>query len=67
MTVLILYSGLNETNEVAFAGATAFTILDGSGIQWQILNGALILNWVSAAEQRVVQIGPDLTVYLLGK
>ena len=67
MTILILYNGPNETNEVAFAGATTYMILDGSGIYPQIRNGSLVLNWASTPSQKVVLIGNDLTVYLLGK
>lgn len=66
-TILILYSGLNETNEVAFTGATTYTTLDGSGIQSQIKNDSLVLNWATTAEQKVVQVGHNLTVYLLDR
>lgn len=65
-TILILYSGLNETNEIAFAGATTYKMHDGSGVQSQTRNGSLILNWVATAEQKVVQVGNNLEVYLLG-
>ena len=65
-TILILYSGLNEINEIAFTGATTCTTLDGSGIQSQIRNSSLVLNWATTAEQKVVQVGQSLTVYLLG-
>lgn len=67
MNILILYNGLHEVNEVAFTGATTFMMLDGSGIRSQIRNGSLVLNWASNPFQKVVLIGNDLTVYLLGK
>ena len=67
MSVLILYSGLHERNEIAFTGATSYTTLDGSGVQSQIKNGSLVLNWATTAEQKVVQVGYSLRVYLLGK
>ena len=66
-TILILYSGLNENNEIAFTGALNYVILDGSGIQSETKNGSLILNWATTVEQKVVQIDNSLTVYLLGK
>ena len=67
MTILILYNGLNETNEVAFTGATTYRILDGSGIHSQIRNGFLVLNWASTPSQKVLIVGDGLTVYLLSK
>ncbi|KAL8827145.1 MAG: hypothetical protein Q9191_003359 [Dirinaria sp. TL-2023a] len=67
MTVLILYSGLDETNEIAFTGAASYITLDGSGIQSQIKNDSLVLNWATTAEQKVVQVGQSLRVYLLDR
>ena len=66
-TILILYSGLDEMNEIAFTGAPDYVILHGSGIQSQTKNGSLILNWATTVEQKVVQVNDDLRVYLLGK
>ena len=67
LTILILYSGLNEMNEIAFTGASDYITLDGSGIQSETKNGSLILNWATTVEQKVVQVGHSLRVYLLGK
>ena len=67
ITILILYSGLHEMNEIAFTGASKHVILDGSGIQSKTRNGSLILNWATTMEQKVVQVGDSLRVYLLGK
>ena len=67
ITILILYSGLNETNEIAFTGAPSYAIVDGSGIKSETKNGSLILNWATTVEQKVVQVGHSLRVYLLGK
>ena len=66
-TILILYSGLNEINEIAFTGALNYVILDGSGIQSETKNGSLILSWATTVEQKIVQIGNSLKVYILGK
>ena len=66
-TVLVLYGGLNETHEVAFKDATTFSSLEGTGVQSQIKNGSLVLNWAVTAAEKVVSIQHDLTVYLIGK
>lgn len=66
-TVLVIYGGPNETHEVAFTGTTNSTVLKGSGIQTQAKNRSLVLNWTVTAAEKVVSVGSDLIVYLLGQ
>ena len=70
-TVLLVYGGAGETHETAFklstlsaTNATA-TVTEGSGVQTQQRNGALILNWEVTPERKVVSVGEELDVYLL--
>ena len=65
-TVLILYGGANETHEAAFITSSSASIVEGAGVETQSSSGSLILNWAVTPARRVVQIGQDLLVYLLG-
>ena len=42
------------------------TLVEGSGVIIKLTSGSLQLNWAVTAERKVVQIGDDLIVYLLG-
>ena len=65
-TVLILYGGANETHEAAFTTSSNALFVEGSGVETQSRSGSLILNWAVTPARKVVQIGQDLLVYLLG-
>lgn len=65
-TVLVLYGGANETHEAAFATSSKASIVEGSGVESQSSSESLILNWAVTPARKVVQIGQDLLVYLLG-
>ena len=65
-TVLILYGGANETHEAAFTTSSNALIIEGSGVETQLSSKSLILNWAVTPTRKVVQIGQDLLVYLLG-
>ena len=65
-TVLILYGGANETHEAAFTTSSNASIVEGGGVEIQSSSGSLILNWAVTPTRKVVLIGQDLLVYLLG-
>lgn len=65
-TVLILYGGANETHEAALTTSSDASLVEGSGVQTKSSAGSLILNWAVTPARKVVQIGQDLLVYLLG-
>lgn len=65
-TVLILYGGANETHEAAFTTSSSASTVEGNGVETQSSSGSLILNWAVTPARKVVQIGQDLLVYLLG-
>ena len=65
-TVLIIYGGANETHEAAFITSSNASIVEGGGVEMDSNSGSLILNWAVTPARKVVQIGQDLLVYLLG-
>ena len=65
-TVLILYGGANETHEAAFTTSSSASTVEGTGVKTQSSSGSLILNWAVTPNRKVVQIGEELLVYLLG-
>lgn len=64
-TVLIVYGGPNELHELAIAGATGGTVVEGDGVTIQQTNNSVIAQWQTSADRRIVQVG-DLFVYILG-
>ncbi|KAK4691078.1 hypothetical protein P7C71_g5850, partial [Lecanoromycetidae sp. Uapishka_2] len=73
-TILVLYGDLDETHEAAIgivSGAAPLTAIKtglGEGVDAQIFNGSLILNWiVSPTTIVVVPIGDNLILYLMNR
>ncbi|KAI4106816.1 MAG: hypothetical protein L6R37_002019 [Teloschistes peruensis] len=66
-TVLILYGGANENHEFAFSGHENFTVLEGTGVRSRVQHDAIIINWTVDEARRVIRLGSNLDVYLLGK
>ena len=64
-TVLIVYGGPNELHELAIAGTTGGTVVEGDGVTIQQSNGSVVTQWQTSADRRIVQIG-DLFIYILG-
>lgn len=64
-TVLIVYGGPNELHELAIAGATGGTVIEGGGVTIQQTNNSVVAQWQTSADRRIVQVG-DLFVYILG-
>ena len=71
-TVLVLYGGLNETHELAFTNVTfreeeALEFIEGGELKTTTIGDMLVLNWVVTLHRKVVRVGENLFVYLLGK
>ncbi|MCJ1353690.1 MAG: hypothetical protein MMC33_003677 [Icmadophila ericetorum] len=66
-TVLVAYGGPNETHEIAFAGSSTFTQLEGSAVTSKSISGSLVINWAVTAARKVLRINNDLYVYLLDR
>ena len=64
--VLILYGGPGETHEAAFVTTSNGRILEGSGVTIKPTSDSLQLNWAVTPNRKVVLIGSNLFVYLLG-
>jgi hypothetical protein len=65
--VLILYGGPGETHEAAFITTSNGRILEGNGVTIKPTSGSLQLNWAVTSARKVIQIGSNFFVYLLGK
>lgn len=65
--MLILYGGANENHEFAFSGHENFTVLEGTGVRSRVQHDAIIINWTVDEARRVIRLGSNLDVYLLGK
>ena len=64
--MLILYGGLSETHEAAFAGCSNFTLFENADLLVAQKDGALVVNWPVTAARKIIQIEDNLFVYLLG-
>ena len=65
-TVLVLYGGPNETHEAAFVGQTKPTLVEGTGVTFDIKDDALVANWAVTPKRKVLRFSSGLRVYLLG-
>lgn len=65
-TVLVVYGGPEELHELALAGATGATVVEGDGVTIRQTNNSVVAQWQTSADRRIVQVG-DLFVYILGK
>ena len=64
---MVLYGGFNETHEVAFAKNSTYRVLEGNGVLVKTMSGALVVNWVVTPSRKVLQVGNDFYIYLLGE
>lgn len=65
-TVLVVYGGPNELHELAVAGTSTGSLVEGDGVTIQQSNSSVILQWTTSTDRRIVQVG-DLYIYVLGK
>lgn len=66
-TVLILYGASNETHEAAFIVQGSYKHMEGPEMTSKSKNGITVVNWAVTPNRRIIKIGVDLYVYLLGK
>jgi beta-galactosidase len=66
-SVAVLYGGEGEVHEMAISGAPNVTMVSGSGVTIKEINGATVLNWQVSSSRKILKVGSDLFVYLIGK
>lgn len=64
--VLVVYTGQGETNELAISNGGKATVVEGNGVKFGTKNGATVINYSSSSQRRIVEVGSDLSIYLLG-
>lgn len=64
-TVLVVYGGPNELHELAVAGTSTGSLVEGEGVTIQQSNSSVILQWNTSTDRSIVQVG-DLYIYVLG-
>lgn len=65
-TVLILYGGPGELHEAAITTTATLSVVEGTNVKTESVNGALVMQWHTTTSRRIVQVG-NLLVYILGK
>lgn len=64
-TVLVLYTGPDETNEIAVLGSV--TVTKGDGIDQADKDGVTVLKFATSPTQRVVTFSNGLTIYIVDR
>lgn len=64
-TVLVVYGGPDELHELAVAGGSAGSLVEGDGVTIQQTNGSVVAQWETSADRRIIEVD-DLTIYILG-
>ncbi|KAK4618252.1 putative beta-galactosidase A [Fulvia fulva] len=65
--VLVVYGGPGETNELAIAGAQTGKCVEGQGVTTDSKNGVSVIRFKTSSERKVVEVGDDLSVYILDR
>ncbi|PIA88990.1 putative beta-galactosidase A [Cercospora beticola] len=65
--VLVVYTGPNELNELAFSDCGHARLVEGPDVTIQNKNGATVLSFQTNPEKRVVNFGRGLTLYILDR
>ncbi|OLN85748.1 putative beta-galactosidase A 2 [Colletotrichum chlorophyti] len=65
-TVLVVYGGPEETHEMAIKTTATPQTLEGSTVEHNYANETLLLNWMTSASRRVVQV-EQLFVYIIDR
>lgn len=64
-TILVVYGGPNELHELAVAGSSTGSVVEGDGVTIQSQNGSVVAQWETSTTRRIVQVG-GLHIYILG-
>ncbi|KAF2216906.1 glycoside hydrolase family 35 protein [Cercospora zeae-maydis SCOH1-5] len=65
--VLVVYTGPDERNELAFSDCGDATLTEGSDVHIESKDGATVLNFETSSEKRVVNVGGSLVLYILDR
>lgn len=65
--VLVLYTGPNETNELAFSNCGNAKLVEGEGIKFDTQDGATIIHFDSSPQRRIVELSENVVVYILDR
>ncbi|KAF7187452.1 putative beta-galactosidase A [Pseudocercospora fuligena] len=66
-TVLVVYTGPGETNELAVTGCGDAKLTEGEGVDIADKNGATVLKFDTSSSQRIVSFGNSLTIYIVDR
>ncbi|KAK4909035.1 hypothetical protein LTR49_022134 [Elasticomyces elasticus] len=65
--VLVVYGGPSEEHELAVSNGGHATVIEGSGVKHQHINGATIINYQTGPKRRIVELSCNLYIYLLDR
>ncbi|KZL63995.1 glycoside hydrolase family 35 protein [Colletotrichum tofieldiae] len=65
-TVLVVYSGPDESHEMAIKTKATPLLIEGTSIDHHYVNSTLLLSWVTSTTRRVVQVD-HLFIYILDR
>jgi hypothetical protein len=65
--VLVVYGGPNEQHELAISNGGKANVVEGSGIKTANKKHATIINFTTSPTRRVVELGCNLSVYILDR
>lgn len=65
--VLVVYGGPNEQHELAISEGGQARTIEGSGVTTAVKNGATVIGFQTSSTRRVVELGCELYVYILGE
>lgn len=65
--VLVLYTGPDETNELAFLNCGDAKLVEGADVQFDTKDGATIIHYSSSPSRRIVELSENVVVYLLDR
>ncbi|OHE96603.1 glycosyl hydrolase family 35 [Colletotrichum orchidophilum] len=65
-TVLVVYSGLGETHEIAIKSTVTPFLIEGTSVDHNYVNKTLLLAWETSSTRRVVKVD-NLVIYILDR
>jgi hypothetical protein len=65
--VLVVYTGPDETNEMAFSTTSKVSVVEGQGVVVDTKDGAAVLQFPTSSDRRVVSVGDNLWVFIVDR
>lgn len=65
--ILVMYSGPDETNELAFLNCGNATVVEGDGLQVESKDDTTVVHYSSSPSRRILELSENLVVYLLDR